>query len=438
LLERAAFLSCCSGFLGDFVSILTKFRAHSLARWGRYFPFSIIVLLLLVGAVYFGAKYRRLHENVSGEIHTSVVSSPVPIPQFREIVGTFKPHQTVFQALLQQGLSSTLANQIVQSSRPVYNLAKVKASQLYWVCFTNEGKFRDFRYPVDDEKYLTVYHDVAQDRFVPVMKKFQYEIRVAPVTATIETSLFASVLDIGEKDQLALDLADIFGSEIDFYTDIRKGDRFRLLVEKKYLNGRYVRNGSILAAAFQNQGRLFTGFLFQDENGKPAYYAPDGKSLKKSFLKSPLKFARITSKFSLARWHPILKILRPHLGVDYAAPVGTPVQAVGAGTVTDAGSSGGSGKMVRIRHAGGYETTYMHLSRIAVRAGTHVEQGMVVGYVGSTGLSTGPHLDFRVYRHGRAVNPVKVVSPPGEPVSRAMSERFAAIRDPLMKQIKIE
>jgi murein DD-endopeptidase MepM/ murein hydrolase activator NlpD len=420
------------------VSFYAKFRAHSLSRWWRYFPFSIFILLLLTGAVYFRVKYKRPHKNASSEIHTSVVSSPVPVPEFREIVGTFQPHQTVFQALLQQGLSSTLANQIVECSKPVYNLAKVKASQLYWLCFTKEGKFRDFRYPVDDEKYLTVYHDVAQDRLVPVIKKFQYETRVEPVIATIETSLFSSVLDIGEKDQLALDLAEIFGSDIDFYADIRKGDRFRLLIEKKYLNGRFAKNGLILAAAFQNQGRLLTGFLFQDENGKPAYYGPDGKALKRSFLKSPLKFARITSRFSGARWHPILKVVRPHLGVDYAAPVETPVQAVGAGTVTNAGRSGANGKMVRIRHAGGYETMYLHLSRIAVKPGAHVEQGKIVGYVGSTGLSTGPHLDFRVFRHGRTINPAKAVFPPGNPVSSAMRERFAAIRDPLMKQIKIE
>jgi murein DD-endopeptidase MepM/ murein hydrolase activator NlpD len=420
------------------VSIRVKFGAHSLSVWPRYFPFSIFILLLLGGAVYLRVKYQRPHESVSGEIHTSVASSQVPIPEFREVVGTFRPHQTVFQALLQQGLSGTLASQIVDCSRPVYNLAKVKASQLYWLCFTNEGKFRDFRYPVDDEKYLTVYHDVAHDRLVPVMKKFQYETRVEPVAATIDTSLFSAVLDIGEKDQLALDLADIFGSEIDFYTDIRKGDRFRLLVEKKYLNDRFAKNGSILAVAFKNQGRLHTGFLFQDEKGKPAYYGPDGKALKKSFLKSPLKFARITSRFSRARWHPILKIVRPHLGVDYAAPAGTPVQAVGAGTVISAGRSGGSGKMVRIRHAGGYETMYLHLSRIAVKRGAHIERGEIVGYVGSTGLSTGPHLDFRVFRNGRAVNPAKAVFPTGEPVPSAMRQRFAAVRDPLMKQIKIE
>jgi murein DD-endopeptidase MepM/ murein hydrolase activator NlpD len=192
-----------------------------------------------------------------------------------------------------------------------------------------------------------------------------------------------------------------------------------------------------LAAAIKNQQKLLTGFRFEDENGKPAYYAPDGKALKRSFLKSPLKFARITSGFSRARFHPILKVVRPHLGVDYAAPVGTPVQAVGAGVVVSAGQSGGSGKLVRIHHSGGYETMYLHLSRIAVKPGARVAQGAVVGYVGSSGLSTGPHLDFRVLRHGTAINPTKVIFPPGKPVSPAQFGRFAALRDKLNDELRM-
>ena len=183
--------------------------------------------------------------------------------------------------------------------------------------------------------------------------------------------------------------------------------------------------------------RLLTGFRFEDENGKPAYYAPDGKALKRSFLKSPLRFARISSRFSPARLHPILRTVRPHLGVDYAAPIGTPVQAVGAGLVTSAGYSGNNGRMVRIRHTGGFETMYLHLSRIAVRSGARVSQGQVIGYVGSTGLSTGPHLDFRVLRHGKAINPLKVIFPPGAPVPQSEFENFAALRDKLNNELRI-
>ncbi len=329
-----------------------------------------------------------------------------------------------------------MVHQIVEEARPVYDLAKVKAEQLYYLCFTRDGKFRNFRYPVDEERYLTVYHDTAENRMVPVMKNFRYETRVEQVSAEIDSSLFASVVGIGEKDQLALDLAEIFGSDIDFYTDLQKGDSFRALIEKKYLDGQFSKYGAILAADFANQQKVFSGILFEDENGKPAYYAPDGKALKKSFLKSPLKFGRITSKFSLARKHPILKIVRPHLGVDYAAPTGTPVQAVAAGVVSGAGRSGGSGKMVKIRHSGGYETMYMHLSRISVKAGSRVSQGEVIGNVGSTGLSTGPHLDFRIRHRGKPVNPAKVIFPPGAPVPAAQFARFAALRDKLIGDLR--
>jgi murein DD-endopeptidase MepM/ murein hydrolase activator NlpD len=366
--------------------------------------------------------------------------SPSPqsaLPKFREIMGSFGKNQTVTQVLLEQGLPLPLIHQIVDSTRPVYDLAKVKAEQLYWLCFTPDGKFSNFRYPVDDERYLTVYHDRAKDSLVPVMKSFAYETRVETVSAIIDSSLFASVIGIGEKDQLALDLAEIFGSDIDFHTDIQKGDSFRVLIERKYLDDQFSKNGLILAASFTNEGKEFIGIRYEDEHGKPAYYAPDGKALKKSFLKSPLKFGRITSKFTHARFHPVLKIVRPHLGVDYAAPIGTPVQSVAAGVVTGAGYGGGGGKMVTVRHDNGYLTKYLHLSRMAIKSGARVDQGDVIGYVGSTGLSTGPHLDFRIFKNNKAVNPLKVISPPGLPISRARFDDFAALRDKRIDELRL-
>ncbi len=364
-----------------------------------------------------------------------VLSSPLPAPQLREIVDKFRPNQTITAALVGHGLSIQEVHEMVEAARKVYNLAKVRVQQPYWLYLTPEGEFHDFRYPVDEEKYLTVYRD-PENRFVPVMKPFPYETRVEPVSGVIEDSLFMSMTDAGEQDRLALDLADIFGSDIDFYTDIQKGDSYRLLVEKRYLNGEFKNYGAILAADITNQNKQFFGYRFVDENGKPAYYGPDGKALKKSFLKSPLKFARISSGFSRARFHPILKIVRPHLGVDYAAPTGTPVQAVGSGVVIAAGLNGGGGKTVKLRHAGGYETLYMHLSRIAVRLGSRVGQGEVIGYVGATGLATGPHLDFRIWLHGRPLNPAKVIFPPAPPVAPSQFAEFAQLRDNLSVRLE--
>lgn len=408
--------------------------AHVLRSLRRNRSLLGLGLMLLLGC----AVYLRWEKEPAPHAVQPRISIEIPkphIPRLREIVGSFEPNQTITQALAKQGLPREVIHQIIDSAAPVYNLAKVKARQFYWLCLTEDGAFLNFRYPVDDERYLTVYHDSSQDCLVPVVKNYNFKTEVETVSASIDDSLFASVMNIGEKDQLALDMAEIFGSDIDFNTDIQKGDSFKVLVEKRYLNGEFSKYGRIQAASFTNAGKEFTGFLFHDEDGKPAYFGPDGKSLKKSFLKSPLRFGRITSRFSLARLHPVLKIVRPHLGVDYGAASGTPVQAVGAGVVTSAGYSGGGGKTVSIRHAGGYETKYLHLSRIAVKRGARVSQGQVIGNVGSTGLSTGPHLDFRVYKSGRAINPLKVIFPPGDPVRSSEFASFAAMRDTLKQQL---
>ena len=398
-----------------------------------------ISLLLVLGLSVALWRVHGFYElRGAAEVAAGVETPAAPeLPRLREIVGSFEKNQTVNEVLLHQGLTPDTVYQIIEAARPVYNLAKVRAQELYWLYFTENGEFHDFRYPVDSERYLTVYRDGKEGRFVPVMKHYRFDTERERIDGTIESSLFAAVVEAGGGVDLAMELVEIFGSDIDFNTDIQKGDAFELLVEKKYLDGEFSRNGPILAATMTTGGKTFTGIRYDDENGKPAYYAPDGKALKRSFLKAPLKVIRITSRFSMARRHPVLKIVRPHLGVDYAAPTGTPVQAVGSGTVTFAGRKGGNGNMVRIRHAGGYETAYLHLSRIRVKTGARVSQGDVIGNVGSTGISTGPHLDFRVWKNGKAVNPVKVAFPPGKPVAAERMARFGEHADALLGQLRL-
>jgi murein DD-endopeptidase MepM/ murein hydrolase activator NlpD len=226
-------------------------------------------------------------------------------------------------------------------------------------------------------------------------------------------------------------LAQIFGYDLDFYTDPRRGDTFRVVLEKKqYSTGAIAGYGKIIAAEYDNGGRKYRAILFHDPDGKPAYYTADGKSLQKVFLKSPLKFgAPVTSHFSKARFHPILKTYRPHLGTDYGAPVGTPVQTIGSGRVIFAGRKGGDGNLVHVAHTNGYETMYLHLSRMYVRAGERVEIGKTIGLVGSTGLSTGPHLDFRILQKGQFKNFEKLGLPPSDPVSRKNMTEFAELRE---------
>lgn len=421
------------------MSLPDRLKLKALAAFSRYRLFSVLLLALVAAVLSFGGyliiERARPLGLANAKPPVPVAPPPLPKPQWTEIVDTFKAKQTVTDALVRHGLSSQEVYEMVANARHVYNLAKIRAGQYYWLYLTPEGQFRYFNYPVDEEKYLTIYRD-QENRFVPVMKPFRYDVRVEPVFGVIEDSLFMSMLDAGEQEGLALELAGIFGCDIDFYTDIQKGDSYRLLVEKRYLDGKFRNYGAILAASITAQNRQFSGFRFADENGKPAYYGSDGKALKKPFLKSPLKFARITSRFSRARLHPILKIVRPHLGVDYAVPVGTPVQAVGAGVVIAAGQTAGSGKMVRLRHVGNYETMYMHLSRIAVRPGARVTQGTVIGNVGATGLATGPHLDFRVWQRGKPINPTKVIFPPAPPVPASSFARFAVLRDGLRSRLE--
>src|SRR5512145_1050173 len=244
------------------------------------------------------------------------------------------------------------------------------------------------------------------------------DVRVAAVGGELTRSLFEAVETVGESAQLVLELAEIFSSDFDFTADSRSGDRFRLLVEKRYAGEQFVDYGQVLVAQYLSDGRILTGARFEPAGGRPAYYDLEGRSLKKTFLKSPLEFTRVTSGFTYARPHPILGGVRPHLAVDYGAPVGTPVRAVADGVVILAGWNGGNGIQVHLRHHAGYETMYNHLSRLGpgVRTGRRVHQRDVIGYVGSTGLSTGPHLDYRVKKGGRFVNPLNEKFVPGQPL----------------------
>jgi murein DD-endopeptidase MepM/ murein hydrolase activator NlpD len=253
------------------------------------------------------------------------------------------------------------------------------------------------------------------------------DVRVEAVSGEVRRSLFEAVEGAGESPQLVVAMVEVFSSDFDFTADTRPGDRFRLLVEKRYARGVFVDYGRILVAQYASAGRKLSGVGY-GRDGRWAYYDPNGRSLKKSFLKSPLEFTRVTSGFTYARPHPILGGVRPHLAVDYAAPAGTPVRAVADGVVTAAGWDGGNGVSVTVRHRAGYSTMYNHLSRVGagVRAGARVGQRQVIGYVGATGLATGPHLDYRVSKNGQFVNPLGEKFIPGEPIGGSDRARFLA------------
>jgi murein DD-endopeptidase MepM/ murein hydrolase activator NlpD len=263
------------------------------------------------------------------------------------------------------------------------------------------------------------------------------DVRVEAVRGEVTRSLFEAVDQVNESPQLVLEMVEIFSSDFDFTADTRAGDRFRLLVEKRYAGDQFVDYGRLLVAQYLSDGRVLTGVGFE-RDARHRYYDADGRSLKKSFLKSPLEFTRITSGFTYARPHPILGGTRPHLAIDYGAPVGTPVRAVADATVAKAGWNGGNGISVTLRHRSGYETMYNHLSRlgVGVRPGARVSQRQVIGFVGSTGLSTGPHLDYRVAKNGHFVNPLSEKFIPGEPIPAAERAEFLQHARAVVRQLE--
>ena len=346
-----------------------------------------------------------------------------PAPD-RILRGTVGRNVTLGQ-LLSRELSPRAIHALVEAARPVYDLAHISVGRPFGVALRPDGLIAAFTYGIDELRTLRV-RRVGGELRADVLTR-SYETRLVGVSGVIETSLFATIDALGERDQLALDLADIFAWDVDFNSEIQRGDSFRVAVETLSLDGQVVRYGRILAAEFVRGERLLRAVRFESERG-PGYYAPDGTPLRKAFLRSPLRFTRISSGFSHNRLHPILARRRAHLGIDYAAPAGTPVQSSGDGVVVSAGWQGGYGKSVRVRHANGYETLYGHLSRIAVRQGQRVAQGDVVGSVGQTGLATGPHLDYRMTRNGAFVNPLTAQLPPAEPLRPAERVLFDAGR----------
>lgn len=316
------------------------------------------------------------------------------------------------------------ARQFANAAARVFNLKSFRAGQPYAV-FTDPatGRIRRFEYEVNDKSRLVVEGD---DHPRARMEDIEYLTLLESCEGTINDSLFQAVADIGESPQLALKLVELFGSEINFIRDIQEGDSFAALVEKRYREGEYRGYGRILAARFTNRGKTWEAWLFRDAAGNLNYYNSRGENLKKTLLMAPLAVTRLTSRFTHSRRHPILGGTRPHLGVDYAAPTGTPVKAVGAGKVTRRGWNGGYGNQIVIQHDAALESMYSHLSGYAagIRPGQKVRQGQVIGFVGSTGLSTGPHLDFRLRQKGNFINPAKAINPRGAPVEPGLLSEF--------------
>ncbi len=396
--------------------------------------FILFLALVLVGCG--GYEETPLPEDTGGpDIHL--------VPDVR-VVEDQVARDATFATLLADHDLGAEAYAFVEAVRPVFDPRDLQVDHPYKVVYDRDGGFRRFEYHVDDDRYLEVVgRRDAEPRFEATLIDYEKERHEVAMRGTIDrenNSLSAAMDAGGGSIRLAMSMAEVFAGEIDFNTELRLGDHFALLYERFVRDEVHVTYGDVLAATFHNDGRDLSAFRFEAPGEDPGYYDAEGRSLKRQFLRSPLPFEpRITSRFSYRRLHPILGTHRAHLGVDYGAPTGTRVIAVARGTVEFAGRSGGSGNMVQLRHTNGYQTYYLHLSRFArgIRPGVRVAQGQTIGYVGSTGLSTGPHLDYRIRKNGMFVNPLVEIrnTPPGDPVPPDHMPTFEALRDRLQAEL---
>ena len=356
-------------------------------------------------------------------------------------------HATLDSLLRAHHLSEELVVEAVTAARAVFDPRQMRAGRKYRLELTLDGLLREFIYEIDTDRFLRIVRrdPTTPDSLDAQVIPFEKQTAVAAIDARLEgdiSSLIGAITESGETIPLALELADIFSGQVDFNNDLQPGDSFKVLFEKATRDGAFSNYGAVLAASITVDGRQMQAFRWTDPaTGKAAYYDENGRSLKRFFLKSPLKFEpRITSRFSMRRFHPIAKVYRPHLGVDYGAPAGSAVVAVAHGVVVSARYSGAGGNTVQLRHAGGFETYYLHLSSFGsgIRAGARVSQGQLIGRVGSTGSATGPHLDYRLKRSGTFVNPVSIHSrqAPGEPIPAAQLARFTTLRDDALVQLR--
>ena len=367
--------------------------------------------------------------------------------EFDRIEALMPRHATLDSLLRAHHLSEELVVEAVTAARAVFDPRQMRAGRPYRVEITLDGLLREFIYEIDTDRFLRI---VRRDPARPAsldaqVVPFEKQTAITAIDARLDgdiSSLIGAITGSGETIPLALELADIFSGQVDFNNDLQPGDSFKVLFEKATRDGAFSNYGAVLAAAITVDGREMQAFRWTDPaTGKAAYYDENGRSLKRFFLKSPLKFEpRITSRFSMRRFHPVDKVFRPHLGVDYGAPAGSSVVAVAHGVVVSARYSGAGGNTVQLRHAGGFETYYLHLSSFGpgIRPGARVAQGQLVGRVGSTGSATGPHLDYRLKRSGTFVNPVSIHSrqAPGEPIPANHLARFTSARDASLAQLR--
>ena len=354
----------------------------------------------------------------------------------RQLQHTIKSGESLSSIFKHHGLSANLLHRIVHSSDTAKQLTDIRPGETLYLELDAEDNLHRLR--LEHNKIRSLQITAEGDSFSALELNREVEPRTAFTSGVIESSLYEAAKEAGLSENLIMELANIFGWDIDFALEIRAGDRFTVIFLEDYLDGEKLRDGPILAAEFVNRGHSYRALRYEDETGRADYFTPEGRSMRKAFLRAPVDFRRISSRFTQERWHPVLGKKRPHRGVDYAASIGTPVKSAGDGKIIHRGTKGGYGRTVIIQHGQSYTTLYAHLSRYSKKAknGDRVKQGQIIGYVGKSGLATGPHLHYEFRLNGVHRNPLTVKLPAAEPIAKRYLEDFKLKIQPLIARLE--
>ena len=381
---------------------------------------------LALGGVALAMSGPNAAEPAPVEPVVEAAPEPPPPPRFTDVVHTISRGETLGAILPRYGVTSIQA--VVDAASEHTDLTNIRAGRD--LIFTFERDVEDavaLRYQLDEDTTLVL--DLSAPEPVASLDVVEYVERTGSRSLVVDGSLWNAAIDAGLRPPDIVRLAEVFQWEVDFNTELRAGARFTLVGQELHNSGEFVKLGDLHAVRLENDGETYTAVQYEQSDGTLGWYHPDGTASKRPFLRSPLEYSRVSSKFNLKRFHPVLKSARPHYGTDFAAGTGTPVRATGDGKVVHASKNGGHGNYVKLDHAGPYTTSYSHLSKIAVKNGAQVKQGDVIGYVGSTGLSTGPHLHYEFRVNGKAVDAMKVDLPNVEPLPQGEMAGFAQVRD---------
>ena len=388
------------------------------------------------------AARTTVRREASASSHSALMSR---IPR-EPVRGTIEAGQSIGKELARKGVAASTIDLVARSMRSEFDFRRALPGQSYWLRWASDGELQSFRYRLTDIESIHLFR--KGDGYQVRREYAVLQPEVARLQGNVDSSLYLAIRSLGEDPTLANDFADIFAWDVDFTRHLRRGDQFEIVYQQLFRNDDdgsrvYVRPGRILAAHFSGSAGDYTAVWFEDEKGIGNYYRPDGNAIQREYLAAPLKFSRISSRYSSARPHPILKVTRPHHGIDYAAEEGTPVWSVADGTVIYRGWGGGFGNLVKVRHSNGYVSYYSHLSRFGegLSSGQKVRQKEVIGYVGHTGLATGPHVCFRVTRNGHYVNPAMIRGAPEQSIVKQNVEDeswadFQVVRDQLLAGLR--